>query len=95
MLTSAVPRKRANGRFRFGFCTSAAANVTLFQASLEKSEPTSEAPNATMNADVMLTPPEKAPPLKLAAMACALRPIVRPRMISSASAPVFTIVSVV
>ena len=41
-----------SGRFLCGFCTSAAANVTLFHASLEKSEPTSAAPNAMTNAEV-------------------------------------------
>ena len=49
-LTSPVPNTSASGRFRCGFCTSAAANVTLFHASLEKSEPTSAAPNASTNA---------------------------------------------
>jgi hypothetical protein len=34
----------AIGRLRAGFFTSAAANVTLFQASLENNEPTSAAP---------------------------------------------------
>jgi hypothetical protein len=37
----------------------------------------------------------KLPPVKLAAKASELRPIVRPRMMRAARAPVFTIVSVV
>ena len=78
-----------------GFSTSAAANVTLFHASLEKSEPTSAAPNATTNAPVTSTPPEKWPALKFAAMAVAFRPMVSPSTMSSARAPVLTIVSVV
>jgi hypothetical protein len=78
---------------RRGFCTSAAANVTLFQASDAKSEPTSAAPKATMNTSVTSTPPMNRPSPKFAASAVALRPTVKASTISSASAPVFTTVS--
>ena len=74
-------------------CTSAAAKVTLFQASLEKSEPTRAAPNATMNAPFTSTLPAKLPLLKFAAIAVALRPMVMPRTMSSASALVLISVS--
>ncbi len=88
-----MPRTRASGRFRAGFFTSAAAKVTLFHASLENSEPTMAAPNAMMSVEVSDHWPAKLPPAKLAEMASAFRPIVRPSRISSASAPVFTTVS--
>ena len=47
--TTPVPIRSASGRLREGFFTSAAAKVTPFHASLEKSEPTMAAPNATIN----------------------------------------------
>src|SRR5690606_12805165 len=40
MVTINTPRKRLNPTFRFGFFISPAMKVTLFQASLEKMEPT-------------------------------------------------------
>jgi hypothetical protein len=80
---------------REGFLTSAAANVTLFHASLENSEPTIAAPKATIRVDVSVHSPLNAPPAKFAVIASALRPSVSPRRISSASAPVLTTVSVV
>src|ERR1051326_1577307 len=39
-ITTPVPMASERGRLRFGFFTSPAVNVTLFQASAEKSEPT-------------------------------------------------------
>ena len=87
-----MPIIRARGRFRCGFFTSAAANVTLFHASLEKSEPTSDAPNATMNAEVTSTCPTKFPLEKFAAIASAFLPMVRPSRMSSARVPVLMIV---
>ncbi|MNE31990.1 hypothetical protein D3C80_1255830 [compost metagenome] len=40
MVTISVPRKRLSPIFRFGFFISPAIKVTLFQASLLKTEPT-------------------------------------------------------
>src|SRR5690606_2413239 len=40
MVTIKTPKKRLNPTFRFGFFISPAMKVTLFQASLEKMEPT-------------------------------------------------------
>ena len=45
-VTITVPRKRLNGMVRWGFTTSAAVNVMLFQASLENRDPTIAAPMA-------------------------------------------------
>src|ERR1700687_1408300 len=84
----------ARGRFLLGSCTSAAANVKLFQAAAEKGEPTNAAPNAIGNTDANATG-LKLPAPKFAAIASALRPIVRPRRMSAAKAPVLTTVSVV
>ena len=39
-MTAPVPSASASGRLRFGFLTSPAVKVTLFQASAENSEPT-------------------------------------------------------
>ena len=58
-VTSPVPIARARGKFFVGSRTSAAAKVTLFQASLEKSEPTIAAPAATSTAAVHGVVPQK------------------------------------
>ena len=39
-MTPPVPATSERGRFRFGFLTSPAVNVMLFQASAAKSDPT-------------------------------------------------------
>jgi hypothetical protein len=80
---------------RCGFFTSAAANVTLFHASLEKSDPTSAAPKASTSAESSGIDPTNWPGPKLAAIASGFRPIVRPSRTSAASAPVLTTVNVV
>src|SRR5437879_12345884 len=75
----------ATGRSRWAFLSSLPANPTLFHASIEKREPTIAAP--------IVPRPTAAPPVaqksaaKLAADASALRPMVLPSRIRSASAP--------
>ena len=71
------PAPSASGRFRLGFCTSAAAKVTLFQASLEKSEPTIAAPMTGNTARVQSPVPQKLE--KLAAATSGRRKSVSPK----------------
>src|SRR5436189_5935525 len=98
-MTSPVPRARDNGRFRRGSLTSAAVNVTLFQASAENREPTCathtaiNSPIAPPAADTDATNersdligdtrPGVHKCVKLLLMASALRPTNRPRAISA------------
>jgi len=56
----------ARGRLRVGFCTSAAAKVTLFQASLANSDPTIAAPMAGTTASDHDAVPQKAEKLAAA-----------------------------
>ena len=53
-MTTPVPSASDSGRFRLGFFTSPAVNVTLFQASAENNEPTWATPNATNNPNAPL-----------------------------------------
>ena len=80
-----VPMASARGRFRVGFCTSAAAKVTLFQASLENSEPTMAAPRTGITASDQSPVPQKSE--KLAAAMSGCRKSVSPNSTSAASAP--------
>jgi hypothetical protein len=75
----------ARGRLRVGFCTSAAAKVTLFQASAEKSEPTIAAPMTGITATDHEPVPQK--PEKFAAAMSGWRQTVSPNSTSAASAP--------
>ena len=68
-----------------GFCTSAAAKVTLFHASLENSEPTMAAPSTGMTAIDQSPVPQKS--AKLAAAMSGWRKSVSPSRTSAASAP--------
>ena len=80
-----VPRPSARGTLRLGFCTSPAAKVTLFQASLEKSEPTIAAPRTGIIASDQSPVPQKS--AKLADATSGRRKKVRPKITSTASAP--------
>ena len=80
-----VPMASARGRFRLGFCTSAAAKVTLFHASLEKSEPTIAAPITGITARDQSPVPQNV--AKLAAATSGWRKSVRPSSTRAASAP--------
>ena len=91
--TSPVPTASASGRLRLGFCTSAAAKVTLFQASLEKSDPTIAAPTTGTIARLQSPVPQKA--AKLAAATSGCRNSVSPQMTSTASAPTLATVNMV
>src|SRR5690348_15923562 len=75
----------ARGRLRVGFCTSAAAKVTLFHASLENREPTMAAPITGTTARVQGTVPQKDE--KFAAATAGCRHTVSPNSTSAASAP--------
>src|ERR1039458_8078443 len=55
-ITVPVPSASDNGKFRFGFLTSPAVNVTLFQASIEKSEPTIATPTSVRVAIIHVGP---------------------------------------
>ena len=90
-VTINTPAPIATGRSRSGCVSSLPAKPTLFQASIENSEPTMAAPTAP---SPTATPPvaQKLPP-KLAAIASACRPTVSPSRISAASAAVLTAVS--
>jgi hypothetical protein len=99
-MTVPVPSARLSGTFRFGSTTSPAVNVMLFQASAAKSEPTIEAPRAPSSArpasgsTEVTTPAEtcvqlaRQKSLKLAAMACALRPSASPSVMRPSTATV-------
>jgi hypothetical protein len=82
-----VPTASASGRFRLGFCTSAAAKVTLFQASLEKSDPTIAAPMMGTMARLQSPVPQNV--AKLALATSGRRNSVSPQSTSTASAPTF------
>src|SRR2546427_11586934 len=86
-ITTPVPSARESGRLRLGFFTSPAVNVTLFQASAEKSEPTWATarvvrgptkeigpPAPTCTGCCALSPAFRQKSLKLAAIACAFLP---------------------
>ena len=60
MVTSVTPVTRLKGMFRFGFFTSPAAKVMLFQASDENNEPTIATPIAAINAHPLNTLPSNA-----------------------------------
>src|SRR5215207_7444613 len=85
-LTSPVTIASARGRLRVGFLTSAAAKVTLFHASLEKSDPTIAAPITGNTARLQSPVPQKLE--KLAAATSARRNRVRPSSTSTARAPI-------
>ena len=61
-----VPSPSASGRLLLGLRTSAAAKVTLFQASLEKSEPTIAAPRTGSTARDQAPVPQNEPKLAAA-----------------------------
>ena len=89
-----TPAAIANGRSFRGFFSSAAAKPTLFQASIEKSEPTVAAPITGRSAGVSPSAGQNPAP-KFAAPATAFRPMVSPSRISAASAAVLTVVKLV
>ena len=89
-----TPAPIANGRSRSGFLSSDPANPTLFQASIENSDPTMAPPTTGSTPRVSAPPAQKFAP-RLAAIASALRPMVTPSRISPASAAVLTAVRVV
>src|SRR6185503_8617242 len=78
--TTNTPVAMANGRSFSGFFISPDANPTLFQASIENSDPTIAAPTTGRIASVSAPPAQKFGP-KFAAIAAAFRPIVRPSTI--------------
>src|SRR5881394_3895437 len=82
----------AKGKSFSGFLSSPDANPTLFQASIENSEPTIAAPTTGRMASVRAPPAQKFGP-KFAVIAAAFRPIVNPSKIRAASAAVLIAVS--
>src|SRR3954453_1143073 len=74
-----TPRARERGRLRRGLRTSPAVKVTLFQASLLKSEPTIATP--TRRTESKLHPALRQKPVKLEATASGLRPTKKPAAI--------------
>ena len=96
-----VPKASESGRLRLGFFTSPAVNVTLFQASAEKSEPTWATarmvrvptkaigpPTPTCTACCAPSPAFRQKSVKFAAIACAFLPMNSPRITSANSAEV-------
>ena len=94
MVTVMTPAAMAKGMSLSGFLSSPEANPTLFHASIENSEPTIAAPTTGSTASVRPPPAQKFAP-KLAAIAAAFRPMVRPNNIRPASAAVLIAVNVV
>src|SRR5206468_721500 len=92
VVTVSTPIAIAKGTSFSGCFSSPDAKPTLFQASIENSEPTIAAPITGTAASVRL-PADQNPAPKLAAIASAFRPIVIPSTMSAASAAVLIAVS--
>ena len=92
VVTVSTPAAMAKGKSFSGFLSSPDANPTLFQASIENSEPTIAAPTTGRMASVRAPPDQKVGP-KFAVIAAAFRPIVNPSKIRAASAAVLIAVS--
>ena len=90
--TTNTPVAIAKGRSFSGCFISADANPTLFQASMENSEPTIAAPMTGSSPRVRPVAGQKLAP-KFAAIASAFRPIVSPSTTRAASARVLMAVS--
>src|SRR2546427_13303764 len=86
------PAAMAIGRSRFASLSSEPAKPTLFQASIEKSDPTIAAPMTGHSVAPKPVAEQNAGP-KLAAIAAALRPTVTPSTMRAASAGVLVAVS--
>src|SRR3989442_4969290 len=87
-----VPAAMAIGRSRFASLSSEPAKPTLFQASIEKSDPTIAAPMTGHSVAPKPVAGQNAGP-KVAAIAAAVRPPVTPRTMRAASAVVLVAVS--
>src|SRR5215510_7437024 len=93
-ITTPVPKASDNGKLRFGFFTSPAVKVTLFQASAENNDPTwatarivrmpTNGPARVPLAECAAESLQKS--VKLAAIACGLRPTRIPTSTRPASA---------
>src|SRR5207247_9468053 len=91
-VTSGVPAAMAIGRSRFASFSAEPATPTLFQASMENSDPTIAAP-ITGHSPAASPPAGQNAGPKFASIAAALRPIVTPSRMSAASAVVLMTVS--
>src|SRR4051812_5352319 len=100
-ITTPVPIANDKGKFRLGFFTSPAVNVTLFHASDENSDPTCATATTTITPNSPLKPKEGNTALepalrqkfpKFSAIACGLRATVNPSSTSPSRAAVFAIV---
>ncbi len=100
-MTTPVPSASDNGKFRLGFFTSPAVNVTLFHASAENSDPTC-AIASTVSVETKTPAPtscrvprpelrQKFAP-KFAATACAFLPRKIPKSTRPSSAETFAVV---
>src|ERR1022692_2846582 len=81
----ATPRASESGRVRFGLRTSPAVNVTLFQESEEKSDPTMATP--TSRTESKFHPEWRQKSVKLLATAAGLRPTRKPAATNPSSVP--------